>query len=359
MDWKRTLNLGKKDEVLGLDIGSSAVKIVALRKNGAGYSATAVGIAEIAPGEDDINLRRINTVKAIRKCFGQTKIKTKLAVCGVSGPEVAVRDFEFPLLSTQEIAGAVLLEASQVCPFNAAHSAVNYQLIPNADTHASNMHGDDKARGILVAATNTLMTTKIQLAKEARLKCVLMDVDGLALLNCFNGLANGSEESRVNQTTAILNVGGSHTTLAIMDDDGWPFIRDMAYAGDDIVKQIAAENETSVETVKGILFGGSVDLELHDSLEKACGKLVADVAETLRYYSVQGKSSNVDKVFVCGGFALAGGFIELLNNRVGAEVVLWNPFDKMSCDVNRQCKDIVAKTGPAMAVAVGLAMRSV
>lgn len=355
MDWKRTLNLGK-DEVLGLDIGSSAVKIVALRKNGAGYSATAAGIVEIAASDDDINLRRINTVKAIRKCFGQTKIKTKLAVCGVSGPEVAVRDFEFPLSSTEEIAGAVLLEASQVCPFNAAHSAINYQLIPNADTQT---HGDDKARGILVAATNTLMATKIQLAKEARLKCVLMDVDGLALLNCFNGLANGSEESRVSQTTAVLNVGGSHTTLAIMDNNGWPFIRDMTYAGDNIVKQIAAENETSVETVKGILFGGSADLELHDSLEKACGKLVADVAETLRYYSVQGKSSNVDKVFVCGGFALAGGFIELLNNRVGAEVVLWNPFDKMSCDVNRQCKDIVAKTGPAMAVAVGLAMRSV
>jgi type IV pilus assembly protein PilM len=272
-----------------------------------------------------------------------------------------MRDFEFPLLSTEEIAGAVLLEASQVCPFNAAHSAVNYQLIPNADTHASGTSGDDKAKGILVAATNTLIATKIQLAKEARLKCVLMDVDGLALLNCFNGLANGSEESRASQTTAILNVGGSYTTLAIMDDNGWPFIRDMTYAGDDIVKQIAAENDTSVETVKGILFGNStsVDLEHNDSLEKACRKLVADIAETLRYYSAQAKSSNVDKLFVCGGFALARGFVELLNTRLGAEVVLWNPLDKMSCDVNRQCRDIIAKTGPAMAVAAGLAMRLV
>jgi type IV pilus assembly protein PilM len=351
LDWKRNINF-RKNDILGLDIGSSAVKIVALRKNGAGYSTTAAGIAEIATSKEDNSHQRLNTVKAIRECFAQTRAKTKLAVCGVSGPEVAVRDFEFPSLSGQEIAAAVLLEASQVCPFRAEDSAVDYQLIPN---------GDDNARGVLVAAMNTLITNKIQLAKEARLKCVLMDVDGLALLNCFKGLANGHEEPEAGQTIAILNVGGSHTTLAIMDNDGWPFIRDMTCAGDDIVRQIAAENDTSAETVKGILSGDStaVDLDLHDSLEKACQKLTADVAGTLRYYAAQTKASNVEKLFVCGGFALARGFIELLNSRLGTESVLWNPFDKMRCSANRQCEDTLAKTGPAMAIAAGLAMRSV
>jgi type IV pilus assembly protein PilM len=180
-------------------------------------------------------------------------------------------------------------------------------------------------------------------------------------LNCFKGLANGHEEPEAGQTIAILNVGSSHTTLAIMDNDGWPFIRDMTYAGDDIVRQIAAENDTPAETVKGILSGDStaVDLELHDSLEKACQKLTADVAGTLRYYAAQTKASNVEKLFVCGGFAIARGFIELLNSQLGTESVLWNPFDKMGCSANRQCEDTLAKTGPAMAIAAGLAMRSV
>lgn len=353
MNWKRTINL-RKSEILGLDIGSSTVKMVTLHKNDAGYSVTAAGITEIATSQGNDDHGRTNTVKAIRQCFGRTRTKTKLAVCGVSGPEVAVRDFEFPSLSSEEIAAAVQLEASQVCPFRAEDSAVDYQLIPN---------GDDSARGVLVAAMNTLITNKIQLAKEARLKCVLMDVDGLALLNCFKGLANGHDEPGAGQTIAILNVGGSHTTLAIMDNNnnGWPFIRDMTYAGDDIVKQIAAENDTSTETVKGILSGDSTaaDLELRDSLEKACQKLIADIAGTLRYYAAQAKSSNVDKLFVCGGFALARGFVELLNSRLGVESVLWNPFDKIQCNANRRCESILAKTGPAMAVAAGLAMRSI
>ncbi len=347
-----------KTELLGLDIGSSAVKVVRLRKDDSGYTVTAAGITDIAPApsfseanggvKDNNNHLKINTVKAIHECLESTGRKMKLAVCGISGPEVAVRDFEFPLLSTSEIDGAVSFEASQVCPFNAADSVVDYHLIPN---------GDNKTRGILVAATNALIKNKVQLAKESALKCVLMDVEGLALLNCFNGLVNESETS----TTAILNVGGSGTTVAIMGSNGRPFIRDMTFAGDNIIKQIAADKGISTEDIKGILFGDSTaaQMELHNNFEKACQKLIVDVSETLRYYAAQKQSRPVEKIFVCGGFALVRGFVELLNSRLSIEAVLWNPFEKIRCDAPQQFGDIVDKKGPALAVAAGLAMRSV
>ncbi len=259
-----------------------------------------------------------------------------------------MRDFEFPSLTTSEIDGAVLFEATQVCPFSAADSAVDYHLIPN---------GDDKTRGILVAATNALIKSKVQLTKEAALKCVLMDVEGLALLNCFNGLANDSEKS----TTAILNVGGSGTTVAIMGGNGRPFIRDMTFAGYDIVKQIAADKAMSTQEVKGILAGDSTEsqIDLNDSLEKACQKLIDDISKTLRYHATQEQSTPVEKIFVCGGFALTKGFIELLNSQLGAEAVLWNPFEKIRCDTAQRFGEICDKRGPALAVAAGLAMRSV
>ncbi len=103
-----------KTELLGLDIGSSAVKVVRLRKDkdNAGYTVTAAGIAEIAVSEeeeDDNNHQKINTVNAIRECLELTGRKMKLAVCGLSGPEVAVRDFEFPSLSASEIEGLFCL----------------------------------------------------------------------------------------------------------------------------------------------------------------------------------------------------------------------------------------------------------
>jgi len=343
---------------VGLDIGSSAVKLVALRKDDAGYTVTAAGIAEIAPAtsscqadgdsEDNNHHRKTDTIKAIHECLASTGRKAKLAVCGLSGPEVAVRDFEFPLLSASEIDGAVSFEASQVCPLDAAESTVDYHLIPD---------DDDKTRGILVAATNALIKSKEKLAKDSALKCVLMDVEGLALLNCFKGLADGSDEP----TTAILNVGSSGTTVAIMGGNGRPFIRDTTFAGDDIIKQIAADKYMSTEDVKGILSGDSAGAqkELHDSLEKACLELIVNVSETLRYYATHEQSTPVEKILVCGGFALTKGFVELLNSRLEVEALLWNPFEKVPCDPAQQLGDICDKRGPALAVAAGLAMRTV
>jgi len=351
LNWKRTINFGNND-IFGLDIGSSAVKIVALHKDDTGYSVTGAGITHIAESDQNDDRQEANTIKAIRACFAKARVKRKLAVCGVSGTEVAVRDFEFSSLSADEVCAAVSLEASQVCPFNAADSAVDYHLMAN---------GNDKTKGVLVAATNSLIANKVCLAKGARLKCVLMDVDGLALLNCLNGLAAGEQQKQSGRTIAILNVGGSHTTLAVMDSDGWPFIRDMTCAGNDIVRQMAAAMDTEEQTVKEALFGNSTspELPLQDNFGKACQRLISDVAGTLRYYTAQGKSSSVNRLLVCGGFALAKGFVDLLNNRLGIEAVLWNPFAEIRTDTTKQCEETLAKAGPAMAIAAGLAMRSI
>ena len=363
LDWKRLLNL-EETLVLGLDIGSSAVKMVQLHKDKAGCAVTAAGILEIANGtESNKNHKETNTVSAISKCLRSTGVQTRLAVCSVCGPEVAVRYFKFPSLPPAEIEGAVLLEAAQVCPFNIDDSAVDYQLMGGPKREKGRLRsrpdGDGTVCGVLVAATNRLIQRKSQLVEQASLNTVLMDVDGLALLNCFSEY----EETEAGQTTAILNVGSSFTNLAIMGDNSSPFIRDIAYAGNEIVKKIAAENKLRPETVNGILSGcensSKTQLEISGSLEKACRKLIVDVTETLRYYAAQEKSTVVKKIFVCGGFALVKGFVELLDNQLPATVVLWNPFDKMDCDAGQQCRDILQKNGPAMAVAAGLAMRSI
>jgi len=349
LNFKQTINIGNND-VFGLDIGSSAVKIVALCKDDAGYSVTGAAITHIEESDQDDDQKEANTIKAIRNCFAKARVRRKLAVCGVSGMEVAVRDFEFSSLSADEIGAAVSLEASQVCPFNAADSAVDYHLMANSN---------DKTRGVLVAATNSLIANKMYLTKGARLKCVLMDVDGLALLNCLNGMPPQGQDQH-NQTIAILNVGGSHTTLAVTDSDGWPFIRDMTCAGNDMVRQIAAAMDTEEETVKEALFGdSSSELPSPDNFGRACQRLISDVTGTLRYYTAQGKSSPVNRLFVCGGFALAKGFVELLNSKLGIEAVLWNPFEGIRNHTTKQCEEALMKAGPAMAVAAGLAMRSI
>ena len=346
---KRFTNISR-DEVLGLDIGSSSVKMVQLRKNHDNYVVTAAYVAEIGSGDESNPARReIKTVRAIQDCLQSSGITTKLAVCGLCGPEVAVRYFNFPSLPKDEIEGAITLEASQVCPFSIDDSTVDYQLIPN---------GPNTISGVLVAATNKLIRKKSQLAEDASLGCVLMDAEGLALLNCLAKY----EKPEAGQTRAVLNVGSSLTTLAIVGDNNPPFVRDIAYGGNDIVKQIAAQCGVSTESVSTTLTGPEDTdqaCDIEQGIGQACQKLVVDVNETLRYYSAQEKNTAVEKIFVCGGFAISKGFVETLNTQLDAAVQLWNPFDKIRCSADSDCKSIIEKSGHAMAVAAGLAMRSI
>jgi type IV pilus assembly protein PilM len=186
----------------------------------------------------------------------------------------------------------------------------------------------------------------------------MVDMDGLALLNCFRGC----QKYEAGQAIAILNVGSSYATLAITNSDNLPFIRDLTYVSGVITEHNASKDDVSTRTAENVLAGhenlDKIQLKLGDGFEAVWRKLMIDIAETLRYYAVQKKSEMVEKVFVCGGFALVEGFMDLLSSRLPVATVLWNPFDKMSCDASLPCADILRKKGPAMAVAAGLAMRA-
>ena len=163
LGWERSFKLEIEERgVFGLDIGSSSVNAVQLEKKKGDWTVMAAGRVRIAPGEKD--RRQINTVGAISKCLESMGIRSRRAVCGISGPEVAVRDFKFPSLPREEVESAILFEAAQVCPFNANDATVDYQLIGN---------GKDSTNGILVAATNKLINSKTELAKQADRKSVV------------------------------------------------------------------------------------------------------------------------------------------------------------------------------------------
>ena len=352
-NWKRLFGFAQYD-VLGLDIGTSSVRMVQLAKDDNGnFSVVAAGISDIEDNPADNAAREANMVKAVQRCLASGRTSTRMTVCGVTGPEVAVRHFKFPPLQPEELEGAIRLEASQVCPFNVDDGVVEYQLIQNGDT-------DGSANGVLVAATNDVIRRKLSVVEKCSLDCVLMDVDGLALLNC---LCESKKSGGQIGSSAILDVGASCTTLAVMSENNMPFVRTVHYAGNDIVKQIAEENKVSPELVKRDIYGTTrptIPAEnLGPSLERACEKLVSDVTETLRYHSAQAKTVAIEQILVCGGFGMIKGFVDILNRKLPVRAILWNPFDSMRCSVGRQCLDVIQSNGPAMAVAAGLAMRSV
>lgn len=344
----------------GLDIGSSSVKMVQLHQEGQSLQAVAAAWEDVERSGGDQLEQEARIVAAIRACVEKTANKATSAVCGVGGAEVSVGCFDLPPLPADEVEQVIELEAAQVCPFEVADSTIDYEIMDPLtwlQDEEDAPQGND-VRGIMVAATNNVVQSRRNLIASAGYTCTLMDVDSLALLNCFSACKSLLTE----KSMAILNVGDSCTNLIIVPNQSLPFMRDLSYSTVDIIEQIAGEHNISPAEVRQLLWedkdSHSGGPDITDSLARASRRLIIDINETLRYYMAKERIPPAEKILACGALPLSSEFIELLDSQLSPEVVLWNPFEWVTHDADTLGRDIIEQFGPALTVATGLAMRT-
>lgn len=347
-----------KKPVVGLDIGSRAVKMISLGANGDGCRVTAAAMSTIESTQGGEKPSRRAVIAAIEECLkssGGSISRNSHFVFGLSGPKVKVSSFNFALLTLDEVADAVMFEAAQICPFDIRSSVVDYQLIDTDETGYSRSRKKKKVypdiKGILAVAAKEEVSAKRILAKEALLKCVLMDSEGLALLNCLEKYIADNEELPV----AVIDIGMSLITVAALGADGLPFIRNLSCCGKDIIDHISKGCGINADQVEHKLSGGKG----LGGIDHACERLVHDINETLTYYSVNHGGDAIKHVYLCGGFSLSDSLVKVLVGGITSEVSVWNPFLRMDCDDNPVAGDLLRDCGAAFVVAAGLAMRQV
>ena len=346
----------QKIELAGLDIGSSAVKLVRLNKSDDGYALIAAASESIVPCPNDGKQHRQNCVDAIKTCLQKGEFKNGNVVCGISGPEVVVRGFTFPPLPDGAVEQAVRMEAQQVCPLDMKHSVLDFQLIEMAQAD-----GAAKAtarQGVMTVGTENAIREQTELLTLAGATPVMVDVNALALLNCLNEL----DLTNTQETVAIIDIGETLTNVIIYGVDGLPFVRDINIAGARIIGEISRQTELPENQVRQTLrqgqSSGQLDGSLLLALNNAIGPLVNAINETLRFYSFQEKTSGVNRILLCGGFALIDAFVEFFTDAVSTSVALLNPFSTIQYDPGTSGNNTLEKDGPTFAVATGLAMRT-
>ena len=351
-------------QLIGLDIGTTAVKAARVRRKGGRLTVTGLARTVIEQSErggpptgENISLAVWRTLHTLREA--DTDV-----VCGLAGPEVAVRTFEFPPLPLKQLASAVELEADQVCPFELDESTVTHEVLRGLPARRAarilkkEAPVAEKVTGIFAAARNDVIQKIRELCERGRTHCAMIDIDGLALLNCLE-VCKVREEG---QTAMVLNVGSSYTNVAIVSRDGLPFVRDIAYAGEHIIRHVCQATGVERPTIVGAL--GRTDESrfamkgFQEGLEEACATLVDRVMETVRYYGTQPSAAAVDRVFLCGGMTRAKAITDILLQLPAGEVKLWDPLPMLPC-VRAVQKHEVSAYGLAFVVALGLAMRSV
>ena len=346
----------QKIELVGLDIGTAAVKLVHLDKTADGYTLIHASAEQITLCPNDEKQQQRNRAAAVRSCLSKANLRSKNIVCGVSGPEVVVRSFTFPPLPAQAVEQAVQMEARQVCPLDMQQSVLDYQLIANDPTQSPSKV--QPRHGVMAVATQRVIQEAQRLVTEAGAKPVMVDVNALVLLNCINEIIPLNPQ----ETVAVIDVGGSQTNVIIYGHDGLPFVRDINIAGARIVQQISKATNTAEKEIWQIFAQEpsptQLDNEFLLALNNAVVPLAGAVNETLRFYSFQEKKSVVDRIFLCGGFALIDAFVEFLTDALSVPVEMLNPFSIIQNNSGTDRNETLKRNGPVFAVAAGLAMRT-
>ncbi len=219
----------KENLIIGLDIGSHAVKVCQIQKAGSGYRLLAVGSAAIPPGavEDGVLQDPDEVAKAIVELFKNLKIKGKRVGISISGYSVIVKKINLEVMSDEELADYITDEAEQYIPFDIDDVYLDYQVIKTGSDEF------DRSEVMLVAAKKDVIDDYLDMLQELKLLPVLVDVDGFALENIWEN----SSESKDN--VALVDIGASKMNINIIADGASVLARDGVVGSAQLTNQIA------------------------------------------------------------------------------------------------------------------------
>ncbi len=341
------------NEVVGLDISPMSVKVIRLRRCGEKVIISGGGKVEISQDlSGSVESKVSSTVEAICKCVDICGSRAHRAVCAVDAPDVAVRSFSFDPMPAEEAGYSILIEAEHISPADMDHTIVDYQLV-------GGYQEGKELKGMLAAARSDAIMDKCHLAEKANLQTILVDVDSLALINCFSKFSDAD----AGQVSAIINLGNCWTNLVVAGGDNLPFVRNISYAGNEILHSVACACGLSDSQVRKILLeAGSQDESyetLRDVLLGRLSELVPEISDTLRYCQARDRNCKVERILVCGDFAVVDGVAELFEESLFQRVDLWNPVKIAGFSASVTNRQELEKHGPGMAIAIGLSMRAI
>jgi type IV pilus assembly protein PilM len=344
----------KSEHVIGLDIGTASVSMVQLAGQSQDYSAVAaaeIPLAAVPEARQD----PAAIIRAIGQCYDALGVKSRYVACALSGPSLAVREFAFPSIPPEEAEQAILLEAELASPLDMSQSVVDYQLANVSGATAVASRG---ATGVFAVASKALIQETMDLVEAASLNCVLVDVAGLALLNC----ADGCGICPPDQSVCIVDVGATNTQVAVWDHAKAPCVRDLAYGTDHLIDHLLTDGGLSAQEVEPYFQPGpspALTQPVAAGLVNACQPLVAEVHSTLRYHMGQCVAGPVGQVHLCGGLAMSEACLEVLTATLSIPVTPWNPYNHIRVDDTIPGASLLRTRGGTLAVATGLAMRTI
>jgi type IV pilus assembly protein PilM len=343
--------LSAKKEIIGIDIGSSSVKLVQLKEQKGGFILQNVGMLPL-PLEaivDNTLMDSSSIAETIKKLLKGLNIRVRDAACSVSGNSVIIRKISSPAMPYEELEEQIHWEAEQYIPFDVNDVNIDFQIL------APDKQDPSKMDVLLVASKKEIINDYLAVFNEAGLNLTVVDVDSFAVQNAF--LLNYDVDPE--KVFALINIGASMMNLNIVKNDISLFTRDVQMGGNLYTEEIQKQFGVSIEEAERMKITGDTpdSTKFNDTISRVNETLAMEMRRSLDFYNTTAGEGKINEVFISGGGAKTPMLVEAVQQRLGLPVVIINPFRNIKYNEKEFDSNYLNEIGPLVSVAVGLATR--
>lgn len=339
--------------VVGLDIGSSAVKAIELKKSGRGFKVTAIGVEPVPPDSivDGAIMDAGAVTDAVRRLLQSSRFKAKDVVASLSGSSVIVKKINLPVMSEADLADSIQWEAEQYIPFDIQDVNLDYQILTPVAERQGTMDV------LLVAAKKDKIADYTGVVSAVGKKTVVVDVDAFALQNAFE--TNYAEDA--GKIVALINAGASAININLVSGGTSLFTRDVGIGGnaftEAVQKELGLPFEGAEDAKRGLPVEGVRPEDVRPVLHAVMENVLLEIEKTFDFFKATSASDRIDRIVVSGGASMVEEFEAALRERMGTEVERFDPFRNVPIDPAALQGGTAADYAPVCAVALGLALR--
>ena len=293
--------MGKSKLALGLDIGSSSVKLVQLKEKKGGYALTGFGVVPLPPEAmvDGALMNSSAIVEAIQGLVAEQRVKGKDVAIGVRGHSVIIKKIQMPRMTQEELDETIQWEAEQYIPFDVKDVNIDTQILTPEGDAAGQMDV------LLVAAKKDMINDFTAVCSEAGLSVSVVDVDAFAVQNAFEA----NYEAPAGETVVLVNVGAAVSNINVVADGQTTFTRDVTMGGNAFTEEIQKQLNVSYDEAEALKVGGHgesdsvVPQEVERVIQGVAEQLAGEIQRSVDFYAATAADHRISRVYLSGGTA--------------------------------------------------------
>jgi type IV pilus assembly protein PilM len=351
----RIVLFSRSKGLVGLDIGSSAIKLVELQERKGEHWLQRLGVEPLSPEAivDGSIMDSSLVVDALNRLASATGVKTAGFATSLSGHSVIIKKIQVPAMSQEDLAEQIRWEAEQYIPFDINDVRLDYVVLTEGEP------GHDNMDVLLVAVKRDKVNDYVSVISQAGRNPTLVDVDAFAIQNAFE--ANYDVDP--SKVIALVNIGASVTNINVLVRGQTAFWRDISFGGNQFSEALQRELNLSFDQAERLKRGQPVDRfqpsDARSVLDGVSTELATEIQKTFDFFAATSSEGPVDEIVLSGGCALTPNLQQTLRERFGVPIELLDPLRRIHYREGDFDRDWLRSIAPMLAVAVGLAIRKV